>query len=375
MKILDTNILMSGKATKGIILYPVLQELDRLKTAEGLKGKQARDAISDIHKNPQNYELKYEETKPNQSVDDFLVEYAWGNSLTLCTMDISLNLKAKARGCTVDYMYNGEDHYSGVTYLNEEQVSDLIAGKYTTPHPLNHFLIYGKQAFINTPTGFEEISYHSFKNEQVGEIQPRNIEQYCLAEILKRNIPIVNVNGGWGVGKSWLLLNHAIKQLEKGNLQKLVIIPNNAAVADTMEVGTLPGDVFSKLGAYSNVLLDIYSIDQINMLLFEGRLEIIPLAMLRGRNLSNSIIWVSEAANISSAHMKLILGRAAENTRIFIDGDLRQCDKKIFETKSGIRLLKQLAFTESADLFATIELQKVERSRVSQTAAILDELY
>lgn len=366
---------MSGKATKGIILYPVLQELDRLKTSEGLKGKQARDAISDIHKNPHNYDLRYEEAQPQQTVDDFLIEYAWGNSITLCTMDVSLNLKAKARGCSVDYMYNGDDHYSGATYLSEEEVSQIITGEYTKSHPINHFLIYEKQAFINTFSGIQEVSYWSFENEQVGEIQPRNIEQYCLTEILKRNIPIVNVNGGWGVGKSWILLNYAIKQLEKGKLQKLVIIPNNASVADTMEVGTLPGDVFSKLGAYSNVLLDIYSIDQINMLMFEGRLEIIPLAMLRGRNLSNSIIWVSEAANISSAHMKLILGRAAENTRIFVDGDLRQCDKKIFETKSGIRLLKQLAFTESADLFATIELQKVERSRVSQTAAILDELY
>ena len=41
--------------------------------------------------------------------------------------------------------------------------------------------------------------------------------------------------------KSYLLNNYALEALKKGSIHKIVYIPNNAYVADSLEVGTLPG--------------------------------------------------------------------------------------------------------------------------------------
>lgn len=367
-------MLMSKKAKQGVVTYPVIKELDRLKTLDGLRGKQARDAIHLIHKNPKDLQIVYTETKENQSVDDFLIEHAKANDYILQTLDLSLHLKAQALNCNSEFAYNGVPDYTGVTYLNEEQFASVLDGTYNTIHPTNHFLIFKKQAFIKKPEGLKEISYFNFSNKQVGAIKPRNIEQYCLTELLVSGVPILSITGQYGVGKSYLALNYAIKQLEDENISKIVVIPNNATTGDAMEVGTLPGDIWEKLGMFSNVLLDLMPTYQIEELISRGKIEIIPIAMLRGRNFEKSILWVSEFQNISSTHIKLILGRAGEGTRIFADGDHRQADKKIFEQKSGIKLIARLAETEYAHLFGAVELQKVERSIVSQMAAVLDEM-
>lgn len=367
-------MLMSGKAKEGLVTYPVIKELDQLKLADGLKGKQARDAIHNIHKNPRELEIIYVETESAESVDDFLIRYAKRNDLILQTLDLSLHLKAQAMECASEFAYNGSTDYTGATYLNDDEFASVLDGSYNKIHPINHFLIYGKQAFIKTRDGLREINYYNFSNRQVGAIKPRNIEQYCLTELLIDEIPIISATGGFGTGKSWCLLNYAIKQLEEEKINKIIIIPNNAATSDSMEVGTLPGDIFDKLGMFSNVLLDLMSIHQIEGLMAQEKLEIIPIAMLRGRNLEKSILWASESQNLSSYHMKLILGRAGQGTRLFADGDYRQADKKIFEQKSGIKLLSRLSETQYAYLFGTIELQQVERSIVSQMAAVLDEM-
>ena len=367
-------MLMSGKAKEGLVTYPIIKELDKLKLAEGLKGKQARDAIHTIYKNPRSLEIVYTETEHNESVDDFLIRYTKKNDYILYTLDLSLHLKAQALGCNSEFPYNGTTEYTGATYLTDEDFAAVLDGTYCKIHPINHFLIYGKQAFIKTSEGLREIGYCNFSNRQVGAIKPRNIEQYCLTELLMNETPIISVTGGYGVGKSFCLLNYAIKQLEEEKINKLIIVPNNSTTSDSMEVGTLPGGVFEKIGAFSNVLLDLMSIHQIEGLMAQERLEIIPVAMIRGRNFEKSIVWTSEAQNLSGYHMKLIIGRAGKGTRIFVDGDYRQADKKIFEQKSGIKLLSQLSETEYANLFGTIELKQVERSITSQMAAVLDEM-
>lgn len=373
-KLLDTNILMGGKIEEGIIVYPVLKELNFLKSVSGIVGKQARDAIHDIHNNPTKYKLIYVEQKEGQEVDDFLIDYAIHNQLKLHTLDLSLKLKAETLGCQVIFPYNGKELYTGITYLTDEEYSDIITESSKSSPPINHFSIYGKQAFIETHKGKEEISYHKFINAHSGNIKPRNIEQYCLFELLKREIPIIMASGTYGTGKSYTLLNHAIKQLEENKIQKLVVIPNNSSLESSMEVAALPGSIFEKMAPYTNVLLDMIPMYELEEYIQVGKIEVIPMAVLRGRNLENSIVWVSEAQNLHEEHIRLILGRIGYNTQLLIDCDPVQSDKRIFSTKSGIRLISRLSETKFANLFGMVTLKRIERSSVAQLAEILGNL-
>ena len=373
--LLDTSILMGGKVNEGIVTYPVIKELDGLKGNDGLSGKQARDAIHEIHHNPSKYIQTYVETIEGEKVDDFLIRYAKENNLKLQTLDLSLALKAETLSCQTNFAYNGKKQYTGITYLTDEECAEIKSQQFRTPMPINHFFIHGKQAFIQTEEGVEEVSYHVLKNNGRGEeIKPRNVEQYCLFELFRRKVPVIMVAGKYGTGKSFSLLNHALKQLDDGVINKIVVIPNNSSLDSTMELAALPGGIWEKVAPYTNVLLDMLPLYEIEELIGREKIEVIPMAVLRGRNLEDCVIWASESQNLHEEHIKLLLGRVGKGTQLLIDCDPIQSDKRIFSTKSGIRLLSRLSETDSCDLFGMVTLEKIERSRVAQLASKLSEL-
>jgi PhoH-like ATPase len=79
-------------------------------------------------------------------------------------------------------------------------------------------------------------------------------------------------------------------------------------------------------------------------LLREGKLEVIPLAFLRGRSIRNSIIISSEAENLTKEHIQLLLGRVDEGSNLWLDADLKQRDKAAFDKSQGIEtMIERLA--------------------------------
>ena len=104
------------------------------------------------------------------------------------------------------------------------------------------------------------------------------------------------------------------------------------------------------------------------------KLEIVPVAYIRGRNFDDSIVLVSEAENLTEEHIKLLLARCGNNTRIFFDGDIHQADSAIFKDRNGLKLLLNLHDSPFAEMFATTQLVRIERSVVAATADYLDTI-
>ena len=97
-----------------------------------------------------------------------------------------------------------------------------------------------------------------------------------------------------------------------------------------------------------------------------GELELLPMAIARGRNFENSILLINEAQNLTEEHVKLLIARCGEGTRIFFDGDIKQADANIFRQKSGLKLLTKLRFNEEfAPLFSAVKLEHIERSKTA----------
>ena len=104
-------------------------------------------------------------------------------------------------------------------------------------------------------------------------------------------------------------------------------------------------------------------------------LEIVPMSYIRGRSFTNSIIIVNEAQNLTADHMKLLLARVGEGSRIFIDGDISQTDSQIFKNKNGIQLLLKLSESPIySKIFSTVKLLKTERSLAASAADYLEEI-
>lgn len=72
----------------------------------------------------------------------------------------------------------------------------------------------------------------------------------------------------------------------------------------------------------------LYNKDKIDREIIEGNIEVIPLAFMRGRNLSNCCVVVDEGQNITHKQMELLLGRMCQGSKMIICGDIAQIDLK-----------------------------------------------
>lgn len=101
-----------------------------------------------------------------------------------------------------------------------------------------------------------------------------------------------------------------------------------------------------------------------------GQIEIQHLGTLRGRDIKNSIIYVTEVQNNTKDHIQLLLGRVGEGSQLWLNGDLKQSDKDAYKRNSGLLALKRLA---GNPLYAQVTLDKIERSPTAQLANLLED--
>lgn len=405
IKILDTNVLLDFPqiVTKYdeyfIVPLVVLIEIDDLKKSKSVEvAQKARKAAVYIAKNKNNLEWDYTRN-PNKSVDGILIDIAKERDATLITNDISLKVIAEAEGAKVEG-YSWSDDYCGIVYMDvsrydldgyNEMLSDLVEnGHYETED-----YTFSKNEYLIVPPAYEDAAYgdtsifrydgihfHKVRGREIESqwtsdnkpIFPRNPEQICLVDALLNKVPIIYAGGKYGTGKTFLTHNYAISELEKDHIKKIIYVPNNSYTQNTMELGALPGDLMEKILPSIGPLVDIVGIDTITRWMQSEKLEIVPVAYIRGRNFDDSIVLVSEAENLTEEHIKLLLARCGNNTRIFFDGDIHQADSAIFKDRNGLKLLLNLHDSPFDEMFATVQLVTIERSVVAATADYLDTI-
>lgn len=333
--------------------------------------------------------------------DDQLLLLTQERKGILVTNDVSLKVRAIALGVdTEGYSWDGD--YTGIYYLKSAEIPQEVyysilaelneSGKYECEDhtfSYNEYLIvppYGEDAlngdtsiFKYNGTTFDRVHFKTIPTNWLlkgHEIKPRNVEQICLFDaILNSQNKILYVGGPFGTGKTFSTHHYAINQLETGKIKKIIYVPNNSYTQNTMDLGALPGDLIEKVQPIIGPLIDIVGIDQVLDWLRVGQVEIVPVAYIRGRNFTDSIIIVSEAENLTEEHIKLLVGRCGEGTRIFFDGDIHQADSAIFKDRNGLKLLLKLHESkELSHIFATVQLVRIERSEVAAAADYLDKL-
>lgn len=153
-------------------------------------------------------------------------------------------------------------------------------------------------------------------------------QKAAKAAILGNKITVLK--GGAGSGKSMVAAQAALDLLFTGQVEKVIL--TRPAVTAGEELGFMPGDKDAKLAPYTAAIYDnmyrLYNKEKIDREIIEGRIEVIPVAFMRGRNLTNCCVVVDEGQNITHRQMELILGRICEGSRMVICGDTAQIDLK-----------------------------------------------
>lgn len=134
--------------------------------------------------------------------------------------------------------------------------------------------------------------------------------------------------GPAGTGKTLLAVAHGAAQLALGEIERLVI--TRPAVEAGERLGFLPGDLTEKIDPYLlpiwDSLRDALGQKLSDKMREEGRVEVAPLAFMRGRTLNRAFIICDEAQNATVAQMRMVLTRMGEGSRMAITGDPSQTD-------------------------------------------------
>ncbi len=169
-----------------------------------------------------------------------------------------------------------------------------------------------------------------------GAISARSNGQESYVKTVQENDIAFSI-GPAGTGKTFMAVAFAVAALENHEVDKIVLC--RPAVEAGESLGFLPGDLKEKVDPYLTPLYDalgeMVSRTRLKPFLEKKIIEIIPLAYMRGRTLSNAFMILDEAQNSTAMQMKMFLTRLGVNSRAIITGDITQIDLPK-STESGL---------------------------------------
>jgi phosphate starvation-inducible PhoH-like protein len=177
-------------------------------------------------------------------------------------------------------------------------------------------------------------------------IQPRTDGQLRYVNAIRAH-DLVFAVGPAGSGKTYLAVALAVEALKHGRVRKIVLV--RPAVEAGESLGYLPGDLQAKINPYLRPLLDalheMIDYDQIKQHMEMDVIEVLPLAYMRGRTLSEAFIILDEGQNTTIGQMKMFLTRMGTDSKIVVSGDVTQTDlppNARSGLKDGIARLKHI---------------------------------
>lgn len=219
---------------------------------------------------------------------------------------------------------------------------------------------------------YKPLKYQEFKNNFGERVAPRNLEQKMLFHLLQEEKTKIKLClGGFGDGKTWCMLQHALKGIKEGRFQKIIFVRNNIITKGSREIGFLGGSLVEKIRPFLMPIADLTTEDYLDELIQTGVLEPVPLGFMRGRDFSNgTLVFCDEAENLTKENVQLLIGRIGIDSELWMCGDLKQIDHIDFEKNNGInKMIERLA---DNNLFGMVKLIKSERSKTSQLADLMD---
>jgi phosphate starvation-inducible PhoH-like protein len=138
-----------------------------------------------------------------------------------------------------------------------------------------------------------------------------------------------------------MVCNIALSLLIKGEVDSIII--TRPAVEVGKSQGYLPGDAFDfkegKMAPYIYPILDtMYKLrnpEEIDGMIQKGKITILPINFVRGRNFENCVVIVDEAQNLYEDELKALTTRICKDARMLFTSDLNQVDLLNKEKSAG----------------------------------------
>jgi len=150
--------------------------------------------------------------------------------------------------------------------------------------------------------------------------------------------------GPAGSGKTYLAVAAAVEAMNNNRVERIIL--TRPAVEAGERLGFLPGDMQQKVDPYLrplfDALADMLGMERMNALIEQGKIEIAPLAYMRGRTLNDAFIILDEAQNTTREQMKMFLTRLGFGGCMVVTGDVTQVDLPKHQHSGLLHALKVL---------------------------------
>ena len=159
---------------------------------------------------------------------------------------------------------------------------------------------------------------------------PRTANQRLFVSLLQvPKPPIVFASGPAGTGKTLVACHVGAEALAKKKVDRLIM--TRPAVSVDEQHGFLPGTLEQKMTPWTRPMFDAlrryYSQSQLDRMMYDGTIEVCPLAYMRGRTFDRSWIIADEMQNATPNQMRMVLTRIGEDSKLVVTGDPVQHDR------------------------------------------------
>ena len=328
-----------------------------------------------------------------------------GSPVVLVTKDINMRLKAKGAGLAHVEDYRSDQLIDDIRLLAKgfqvvpgsfwERVGECDSETHgrDTVHVIDANLLEGvhvNQYLLDEENFFaarvlshdgnkirlKDLGRERLMSRKAWGVHPKNIYQgMALDALLDPHIDLVILTGPAGCGKTLLAMAAALELvIEKGIYEKVIVTRNTPEIAES--IGFLPGTEEEKmmpwLAAVTDTLEVLHKQDEnmsgsLSYIMEKANIQFKSVNFMRGRSIQNTFVLLDECQNLTASQIKTIITRCGEGTKIVCSGNLAQIDSNYLSpVTSGLTYIVERFkdFDGSANIF----LNGVVRSRLASFA-------
>ena len=183
-----------------------------------------------------------------------------------------------------------------------------------------------------------------------------------IADIMTKDQVVVL--GPAGTGKTYIASTIAADLLRGGKINKIVLTRPN--VPGGRSIGFFPGELAEKMAPwvvpFTSVIETRMGAAAYAIAVKHGDIEVVPFEVMRGRTFENAFIILDEAQNTTCEEMKMFLTRVGNDSKLVVNGDVKQSDIK---GVSGLtKILQMIRFGNLPVEIVEFTLDDIVRSGV-----------
>ena len=155
------------------------------------------------------------------------------------------------------------------------------------------------------------------------------LQQQYQNVLLDESVPMIVAHGPAGSGKTLLACDAFAHMYQQGKYSQLILTRPSIPV-EGENLGFLPGNIQTKMAPWTQPVFDLlalyYSSSEIQSMIRNKIIDVVPLAFMRGRSFHKAFILGDEMQNSGISQWNTLISRCGLQSKIVLTGDLTQSD-------------------------------------------------